>query len=219
MRYLLLVLVFSVSCATQNKREIASISYNESFERIVNTNTQISINVLEKAFWRYQDLENKISNKRFVGIIDYNKHSSEKRFFIIDLETENIFSYLVTHGRGNDKNNDGVPEHFSKIYRRGAGEAPLGSFITFDTYSKYKRFRSNSSQYGDKYFGLRIKGHDKSNQHAEYTGIVIQTSSVYPPLIKNNQTITSIGSYVIKFDKFQEIENMLKDGAFVYVGK
>ncbi len=204
-----LSLIFLFSCAQKSNRKIASLTIDESLERINNLNHEISENVLKEALENFKKHEDKIKNKRYLSIIDYSKHSSEKRFYIIDLETEETTSFLVSHGIGNDRNDDGMADTFPN--RSGVKSSPLGSFIVGQFYRKVKRIE---------YFGLRITGLDRTNSYVANVGVVIQTSTVTPSLINPyGKTIRSWGSYVVKKEKFMEIKDLIEDGTFLYVGK
>lgn len=48
-----------------------------------------------------------VANQRYISIGDYSRNSNGKRFFVIDLVTGNIDSYMMASGKNSDKNHDG----------------------------------------------------------------------------------------------------------------
>jgi hypothetical protein len=67
---------------------------------------------------------------RILSIIDYSLPSTERRFFVLDLDSgEVVFRELVAHGRSSGEN---VAVAFSN--RSGSKQSSLGLFRTGDTY-------------------------------------------------------------------------------------
>jgi hypothetical protein len=73
----------------------------------------------------------KINNKRYITINDLNLSALRARFFILDLETGKVESYLSGHGEGGHngiKGSDLYAEEFSN--KDGSHATPRGFFIT-----------------------------------------------------------------------------------------
>jgi hypothetical protein len=73
----------------------------------------------------------KLKNKSILTIIDYSKPSTEKRFYVVNLENKVlIYQCLVAHGKNSGEAN---AEHFSN--KSGSSESCLGFFRTAETYT------------------------------------------------------------------------------------
>lgn len=109
----------------------------------------------------------KIANDRYMIVIDYRRHSSEPRFFLVDMETMTADGYLVSHGQGSDPDHDGMADTFSNI--SGSKMSSLGTFVTAETY------------YGKHGLSLRLDGLDDANSLARDRAIVIHGADyVFP---------------------------------------
>ena len=109
----------------------------------------------------------KIANDRYMIVIDYRRHSSEPRFFLVDMETMTADGYLVSHGQGSDPDHDGIADTFSNI--SGSKMSSLGTFVTAETY------------YGKHGLSLRLDGLDDANSLARDRAIVIHGADyVFP---------------------------------------
>lgn len=100
-----------------------------------------------------------VKNDDMMIVIDYRRHSSEPRFFLINLETMQADSFLVSHGQGSDPDHDGIADTFSNV--SGSKMTSLGSFVTAETY------------YGKHGLSLRLDGLDADNSAARDRAIVI----------------------------------------------
>ncbi|MEQ9314680.1 MAG: murein L,D-transpeptidase catalytic domain family protein [Henriciella sp.] len=112
----------------------------------------------------------RVKNDDMMIVIDYSKHSSEPRFFLIDMNTMQAESFLVSHGRNSDKNHDGIADAFSNI--SGSKMTSLGTYVTAETY------------YGKHGLSLRLDGLDKENSRARERAIVIHGADYVTPTRK-----------------------------------
>lgn len=112
----------------------------------------------------------RVKNDDMMIVIDYSKHSSEPRFFLIDMNTLQTESFLVSHGRNSDKNHDGIADAFSNI--SGSKMTSLGTYVTAETY------------YGKHGLSLRLDGLDKENSRARERAIVIHGADYVTPTRK-----------------------------------
>ncbi|WP_156807781.1 murein L,D-transpeptidase catalytic domain family protein [Henriciella marina] len=109
----------------------------------------------------------RVTNDRYMIVIDYRRHSSEKRFFLVDMETMTADGYLVSHGQGSDADHDGIADTFSNI--SGSKMSSLGTYVTAETY------------YGKHGLSLRLDGLDDANSLARDRAIVIHGADyVFP---------------------------------------
>ena len=73
------------------------------------------------------------TTKPYYTIVDYSLPSSQKRLWVIDLETKQLlFQEVTTHGRGSDPNHDGVMDSASNA--PGSNQSNVGLLKTAETY-------------------------------------------------------------------------------------
>jgi hypothetical protein len=69
-----------------------------------------------------------------VTIIDYELHSAEKRFWVIDLEQQTLLHHThTTHGQGSDRNHDGKMDSASN--QPESNQSNVGLMQTDETYT------------------------------------------------------------------------------------
>ncbi len=73
-----------------------------------------------------------IWRKDLVGIADFGVHSSKERFHFVNLEKNEIRSFLVSHGTGSDPEHDGWLNNFSNTY--GSNATSRGAYVTWEWY-------------------------------------------------------------------------------------
>ncbi|HIG23411.1 MAG TPA: murein L,D-transpeptidase catalytic domain family protein [Henriciella marina] len=108
-----------------------------------------------------------VKNDDMMIVIDYSRHSSEPRFFLVDMNTMQTESFLVSHGRNSDLDHDGIADAFSNV--SGSKMTSLGTYVTAETY------------YGKHGLSLRLDGLDKENSRARERAIVIHGADYVTP--------------------------------------
>lgn len=119
--------------------------------------------LLEKAILFFHANKAKVSNKKYVSVIDFSRHSSKKRLFIVDMASGSVRASVVAHGSGSDPNHTGTPTRFSNT--NGSNMSSLGYYITAETYSG-KHGRS-----------LRLDGVSSTNSAARARAVVMHGAS------------------------------------------
>lgn len=168
--------------------------------------SQLSRNILMLSLKAYQhacDYHVK-PRKPLLTIIDYSKPSSEKRLWIIDLDSKEVlFHSLVAHGK-----NSGLsrPNYFSNDFNSRASS--LGVFLTGETY------------YGKNGYSLRLQGLEKGfNDHAKERTIVIHpawyASDTF--LKQNGRLGCSWGCPALNPKEAESIINTIKNGTVVFI--
>jgi len=104
-----------------------------------------------------------IRNQRVISVIDFSKHSSTERFFIIDMQSGRVSSYVTAHGQGSDPNSSGYATRFSNT--DGTHMSSVGIYVTGDTYQ------------GGKGYSLYLDGKSGTNSNARSRAIVIHPAS------------------------------------------
>lgn len=97
-------------------------------------------------------------SRPYIALIDYSRPSSEKRFWLIDLQHHTVPYYTyVAHGKNSGDNRT---HYFSN--RNGSHETSLGVFATSDIY------------YGHKGMSLRLRGLEQGvNDKARARAVVV----------------------------------------------
>jgi hypothetical protein len=117
----------------------------------------LSFDIFNKAITGFEHTEN-LKKKNIITIIDFSKPSTEKRFFVIDLENEQLlYNCYVAHGKNSG---DIYAVSFSNV--SGTLKSSLGFYLTAETY------------FGDHGYSLRLDGTEKGiNDNAREREIVI----------------------------------------------
>lgn len=143
----------------------------------------------------------KITNSRFVGIIDFNKSSLEKRFWILDLKTGQVRNHWVSHGA-----NTGGIFAYQFSNELGTRQSSLGFYLT-----------------GPRYVGkfgksLKLYGLSESNDQVYDRDIVLHPSNYvsYQFAYRNLRLGRSFGCLAISYDSLNEILKTLPTGSLIY---
>jgi len=117
----------------------------------------VSYDLFRKAFLGYKQIDS-IKNKGILTIIDYSKPSTEKRFYVIDIENKKLlYKCLVAHGKNTGEND---AEYFSNDAE--SLKSSLGFFLTAETYN------------GNNGYSMKLDGLEKGiNDNARIREIVI----------------------------------------------
>jgi hypothetical protein len=139
----------------------------------------------------------KVSNQRYVTIIDYSKPITAQRLFIVDMKSRRVILRLrVSHAY-----NSGLlyATEFSNV--PGSEKSSLGAYITGGT--KYGRFG----------YSMYLKGLDSGVNSNAYMRAIIFHSS------KKMKTIWSAGCFATDEATNKKIIDLIKGGSLVYVNK
>lgn len=135
-----------------------------------------------------------------LGIIDFSKHNSEERFYLIDMVTGKVDRYLVAHGKNSDKDKDGFATEFSNV--PDSLMSSQGFYLTAERY------------YGKHGLSLRLDGLSKTNSMARSREIVIHGAAYV------NQSVDIIGRSwgcpAVELRFVKEIVERLEGGALIY---
>jgi len=163
---------------------------------------KLDFDVFKSAMDGYNSID--APNKRLLSIIDYSKPSSEKRFFIIDVENRKLlYNILVAHGKKSGYIN---ATKFSNKY--GSHKSCLGFFQTGNSY------------YGKRGYSLQLEGLEKGiNDNARQRGIVIHGANYVSERIASGNGVIgrSWGCPSVSKKLSKEIINLLKGGSLLYI--
>lgn len=88
--------------------------------------------LFERAVLYYDKNVERIPNKRWLSILDFSRHSRERRFFVLDMDGGPMASHPVAHGKLSDPDDDGVATVFSNV--NGSNQSSIGFYLTAETY-------------------------------------------------------------------------------------
>ena len=161
----------------------------------------VPVNLMRQAVSFYDANWEKITNQRVMGIIDYKQHNSKKRFYIIDMESGRVETYLTAHGKNSDRDFDGYATQFSNT--PDSKMTSLGFFLTAEPY------------YGSNGYSLRLDGLSTTNSNARKRAIVIHGAEYVAP---GNKIGRSYGCPALEMRYHQELIDQIKEGSLLYAG-
>jgi len=163
---------------------------------------KLDYNVFKSAMDGYNSFE--MANKKLLSIIDYSKPSTEKRFFVIDIENHKLlYNTLVAHGKKSGYLN---ATKFSNKY--GSHKSSLGFF------------RTGNSYYGKRGYSLQLEGLEKGiNDNARLRGIVIHGANYVDERFANGNGVIgrSWGCPAVSKKLSKKIIKLLKGGSLLYI--
>ena len=150
----------------------------------------------------YSSIE--LANKKLLSIIDYSKPSTQKRFFIIDIENRKLlYNTLVAHGKKSGYVN--ATKFSNKI---GSHKSCLGFFRTGNSYN------------GIRGYSLQLEGLEKGiNDNARLRGIIIHGANYVDERLANGNGVIgrSWGCPAVSKKLSKEIINLLRGGSLLYI--
>ena len=168
----------------------------------IDTKREINTKLLKDALLFFYVNQKNFMNNKVITVIDYSLPSSEKRLYVIDLSSGRVWSTYVAHGRGSDKNHDGLPEYFND--RLNSNATSIGAFITLSPYK------------GDNGLSLRLKGLSKYNSNAYERNVVIHGASYVRD--NNVKQGRSWGCPAVSPKYIAMLISSLKNGSLVFTG-
>ncbi|HSW56359.1 MAG TPA: murein L,D-transpeptidase catalytic domain family protein [Ignavibacteriaceae bacterium] len=163
---------------------------------------KLDYNVFKQAMDGYSSID--LANNKLLSIIDYSKPSSEKRFFIIDIENHKLLYHtLVAHGKRSGYVN--ATKFSNKI---GSYKSSLGFF------------RTGNSYFGIRGYSLKLEGLERGiNDNARQRGIIIHGANYVDERIANGNGVIgrSHGCPAVSKKLSKEIINLLKGGSLLFI--
>ena len=158
--------------------------------------------LFEDAISGYDKINSK-KNNNILTIIDFSKPSTEKRFYVLDMEREKIlYETYVSHGVNTGNL---TADNFSNVV--DSKQSSLGFFLTNETY------------FGKNGYSLRLDGLEPGvNNNARRRAIVIHGADYAKPdfINKTGRLGRSWGCPALPSDLSKEIINTIKDGSVIF---
>ncbi len=156
--------------------------------------------LLETAVLYYDSNLANIPNKNYLSVIDFSKNSAKARFFVINMSTGAVWSMHVAHGKGSDKDHDGIAEKFSNV--EGSNASSLGIYLTAESYMGHN---GNS---------LRLDGLSSTNSNARERAIVVHGATY----VSEEDEIPgrSAGCPAVSHANRDQLIAQIKEGSIIY---
>lgn len=145
-----------------------------------------------------------IWRRDIVGICDYGVHSAYQRFYLVNLDREEVRTMHVSHGAGSDPEHDGWLNHYSNV--EGSNATSKGAYVTWEWYQ---------GRYGT---SVRLGGLDPTNDAALRRYIVMHRAAYAEPshLERWGRMGRSNGCFAYGTADFREILMNLSGGRLLY---
>lgn len=163
---------------------------------------KLSKEIYEKAVLTYDYWARDLEVNRFVTVVDLGKKSSERRFYVFDLEAGRVDELLTTHGKGSDPRNSGVGNDFSN--EADSLKSSLGTYLTQKSYT------------GSHGYSLKLAGIEDTNSNAFERAIVIHSAPYVSEL--SSEAGRSWGCLVLDPIISRATIDRIKGGSLIIVG-
>jgi hypothetical protein len=207
LKQVLIILFFSL-LTFHTKSSSYTLPKNGKSNTILASIDNIAINkeALRLAINGYTKLkeQGRISNSRYLTIIDFSKPSNTNRFFVIDMQQEALFfQTLVAHGK-----NSGTL--FAKTFsnKDASFKSSLGFYITGNIYN---------GKHGS---SLELEGLEKGiNDHAMKRAIVLHGANYVSEYVAKQQGFIgrSLGCPAVPNDHVSTIINAIQGASCLFV--
>lgn len=140
-------------------------------------------------------------------IVDYSRHSSLERVFVLNRETGGVMALRAAHGLGSDPDHDGYLDSFSD--RPGSQASPSGLFRMAEAYD------------GLHGRSVRLDGLEVNNRTARARAIVIHAAAYAEPahLARYGRLGRSNGCLVFSSQDLSRFLAEVPEGTLIYIGR
>jgi hypothetical protein len=193
------------TCFTSNQVNLKQTDYSDLRQLWIDCRLtdEVEFEIFNTAISGYMTMD-KIKKKNIVTIIDFSKPSTEKRFFVIDIDKKLLlFKCLVAHGKNSG---DNYAKDFSN--KSLSLKSSLGFFLTGETYS------------GKHGYSLRLDGLESGiNDNAREREIVIHGADYVSQqfIDKNGRLGRSWGCPALPIEILKEVIDKISNGSCVFI--
>lgn len=216
-----LLLAFSMSASSLTEAGFFNLSYTPDVTEVSTPRVNVSSDLLygnmnlqafhlsreafDLAVAGYNKLmnEEKVANSRYLTVIDFSKALDEKRFYLIDLEKQEVALHTyVMHGK---KSGGEIAKRFSN--RINSFQSSLGFYVTRNTYTG-KRGKS-----------LRLEGLEEGfNSNALERNIVLHGSNyISASRARRGKVERSEGCPAIPMQEVSDVIRKVRDGSVLFI--
>ncbi|MHA6332767.1 murein L,D-transpeptidase catalytic domain-containing protein [Qipengyuania sp. CAU 1752] len=145
-----------------------------------------------------------IWKKDIVGIADFGLRSDLPRFHFVNLDRQEVQSYLVSHGTGSDPEHDGWLNSYSN--EEGSNATSRGAYVTWEWYK---------GRYGT---SIRLGGLDETNSNTLRRYIVMHRAAYAEPehVARWGRLGRSNGCFAMGEEQFRTALLTLSGGRLLY---
>lgn len=161
---------------------------------------QIPNNLLRRALNFYDQYKQNFSNQRYITVVDFSKRSNNKRLFVINMSSGQVYGFRTAHGSGSDVDNDGYVESVSNV--NNSHQSSKGFYKVSEIYyGKYGR-------------SIRLDGLSSTNSRVRSRAIVIHGSDYVREA--NVLQGRSWGCFALSWSVKDDIVDLINGGSLMY---
>lgn len=155
-----------------------------------------------KSAWKYWSR----TRRDRLAIVDFRLPSIVERLFLVDIPKDEIRAYRTAHGRGSDRDHDGLAESFSNT-----GGSLASSLGAYETGARY---------YGRHGLSLRLTGLEPSNDSAWARAVVLHGADYMTPeyIRRFGRPGRSFGCFVLDPAHLETVVDFLEGGVLLFAG-
>ncbi|MGZ3690893.1 MAG: murein L,D-transpeptidase catalytic domain family protein [Pseudobdellovibrio sp.] len=161
----------------------------------------ISPSVLDKAVKYYDFNFDKLTNTNFINILDFNLNASEKRMFLVNMQSGEVKPMLAAAGVGSDPDGDGFATIFSNT-----PESRMSSLGFYMTAHEYTGANGRS---------MRLFGLEDTNNNAFKRFIVVHGADYV--VDDENHAGRSFGCPAVDHKNLDDLINKTKEGSLLFL--
>lgn len=158
---------------------------------------------LKVALLYLQENSSEIDNQDYLTLVDFSKHSGERRMFILDLVNLEMEVLHVAHGKNTDPGHTGMAKYFSN--KNNSLKSSLGVYLTAERY------------YGKNGLSMRLDGKQSTNSNARRRAIVVHGAKYVSP--SNSKQGRSYGCPAVARNKISSLVERTENGSILYAFK
>lgn len=196
---------FTLKNPTKTELKSSKVVLEDNEKRLyeeIGLDGKLNYDVFKTALNGYSKIDGR--KKELLTIIDYSKPSTEKRFFVIDMDRKELLVHShVSHGKNSGGN---IATSFSN--KVSSNKSSLGFFLTENTYM------------GGNGYSLVLNGLEKGiNDKAKDRYIVIHGADYANPKVAKSQGRLgrSLGCPALPKDISKKAIDMIKNGSVLFV--
>ena len=162
--------------------------------------------LLTQALDAYEQHQAADLSRTSMAIVDFSRPSSQRRLYVIDLQTGAVSALLVAHGRGSDLDHDAIAERFSDESQSHASS--LGAY------------RATTQYQGAHGLSLTLDGLDLTNRSARARAVVLHSQWYVSDrmVAQRGKLGRSYGCFVVDVQVVGDLVHRLEGGGFLYAG-
>lgn len=156
--------------------------------------------LLDRAVSFFDANQSEITNRNVLTVVDFKRHSGQKRFFVIDMKSGVVRAHVVAHGKMSDPDASGFATSFSNVPE--SNKSSIGFAITGETYV------------GAHGRSLRLEGLSPTNSNMFDRAIVVHSADYV--VEGQSKQGRSLGCFVLDDAVKDDIIDLIRGGSLIY---